>query len=357
MIYRLILKGRDNAYAKGRRKSENSPVPTVCIGNVTVGGTGKTPHTEMVLGLLEDLDCFRGYSIAVLSRGYKRRSKGFLEVPEDGTAREFGDEPLQIKKNFPDVCVAVDKDRIEGCRRLVKEKNANLIVLDDAFQYRKLKANLNIVLVDSTRPVWKDRLLPFGRLRDLPERIYEADCIIVTKCSPDIEDADREGFAASLGLKDYDSYGGEATTPSGKRINLFFTKIEYCAPEMVFPDGEPRYIYCQKTVLFSGIANDAPLRAHLGDITRVVASMKFPDHHNYSRKDIRKILAKSGKHPVSSIATTQKDAQRLYGMRKIPSEFRNKLFMVPIKAAFCSDKEQELFRNVLRNQLYGGSLF
>lgn len=357
MLYKLYLKHRSNAYRNGRKKSGTSPVPAVCIGNVTVGGTGKTPHTEMVLRMMQETPVFRGKSLAVLSRGYRRKSKGFLEVSADGTVRDFGDEPLQIKKNFPDVCVAVDRDRVRGCRTLAEEKRAEVIVLDDAFQYRRLKADLNIVLVDSSRPVWEDKLLPLGRLRDLPERIFEADCIIVTKCSPDIDNGFRENFAEKLKLTGYDPSAGKAITPAGRELKLLFTTIEYCSPVMVFPDGEPRYAYCQKTVLFSGIANDAPLRAHLGDNFRVVASLKFPDHHNYSKKDIRKILASSRKHPVSCIATTQKDAQRLYAMDNLPAEFRERLFMVPIRAEFCSGNEKEIFRNFLTGASKEPTLF
>lgn len=357
MFYKLYLKHRNKAYAGNRRKSEASPVPTICIGNVTVGGTGKTPHTEMVLRFMEDMDCFRGKSLAVLSRGYKRKSKGYLEVVADGNASDFGDEPLQIKRNFPNVSVAVDVNRLEGCRRLVEEKNAEYIVLDDAFQYRKLRADLNIVLMDSTRPVWKDRLLPFGRLRDLPERIYDADCIIVTKCHPETDDDEKAGIAESLGLKCYNPQDGSAYTPDLRKILLLFSTIRYCAPVLVFPDGEPRYIYSKKTILFSGIANPAPLLAHLGDITRVVDSIRFPDHHGYSGKDVHKILELSAKNPISNLMTTQKDAQKFYGMDNLPAEFREKLFMVPIRSEFCSQNEEDVFRSFLSSVSKEPTLF
>ena len=199
MIYRIILGIRHFLFDKGWKKSYRADVPTICVGNVSVGGTGKTPHTEMILRLLLHSDEWAYSDIAVLSRGYKRKSKGFQKVGRDGTALQFGDEPLQIAKKFPSVTVAVDKDRVEGCRFLThpellqtdkKAKGcldkdipaADIIVLDDAFQHRRLKADVNVVLVDYNRPVQKDRLLPWGKLRDLPSRLRAADILIVTKC-------------------------------------------------------------------------------------------------------------------------------------------------------------------------------
>ena len=173
MIYRIILSIRHFLFDKGWKKSYEAEVPTICVGNITVGGTGKTPHTEMILRMLLRSDDWAYSDIAVLSRGYKRKSKGFQKVGRDGTALQFGDEPLQVAKKFPVVTVAVDKDRVQGCHFLThpeelqtskKAKNcvdkavpkAHLIVLDDAFQYRRLRADVNIVLVDYNRPVQKD---------------------------------------------------------------------------------------------------------------------------------------------------------------------------------------------------------
>ncbi|MDY6444788.1 MAG: tetraacyldisaccharide 4'-kinase, partial [Bacteroidales bacterium] len=197
--YYWVLKARNRRWSRPGRKFSYAEVPTLCIGNVTVGGTGKTPHVEMVLRLLQQHPDWCDKQLAVLSRGYKRESKGFQQVTAEGSAVLYGDEPMQIKKKFPDVVVAVDKKREQGCdllahpekltgRRWEKRcwnrefKPADYIVLDDAFQYRRLKTHKSVVLVDYNRPVQKDMLLPLGRLRDLPERIYDADALIVTKC-------------------------------------------------------------------------------------------------------------------------------------------------------------------------------
>ena len=201
--YWLSLKLRHFLYDTGLKKVRSADVPTICIGNITVGGTGKTPHTEMLIRTLLQDDEWGGKNIAVLSRGYKRKTKGFQQVTEDGTALAYGDEPLQIKKKFPGMTVAVDSNRIEGCdflshpEKLQTAKKArkcidkslpasDLIILDDAFQHRALKPTLSIVLVDYNRPIFKDHLLPIGRLRDLPERISAADIIIVSKCPNEV---------------------------------------------------------------------------------------------------------------------------------------------------------------------------
>ena len=188
--YWWTLKLRHLLYDRGWKKAQRSPIPTLCIGNLAVGGTGKTPFTELLLKLLrnslpgtagnETQDAFCegsgvtpnpiGGPVAVLSKGYGRKSKGFLYVETDGTPARFGDEPLQIKRKFPDVPVAVCSDRIEGCRKLAGD-GVSRILLDDAFQFRALKADCNIVLVEYERPLSQDRLLPLGRLRDLSSRI------------------------------------------------------------------------------------------------------------------------------------------------------------------------------------------
>ena len=146
MLYRIVLALRHFFYDKGLKKVRHASVPTVCVGNITVGGTGKTPHTEMILGKLLESDNWAYRNIAVLSRGYKRRSKGFQLVPRDVSALLYGDEPAQMAHKFPSVTVAVDKNRIRGCKKLTEEEKADIIVLDDAYQYRKLAATVSIVL-------------------------------------------------------------------------------------------------------------------------------------------------------------------------------------------------------------------
>lgn len=331
MIYKAILKLRHEAYDKGRRKQYESAIPTVCIGNITVGGTGKTPHIEYLIDVLKKSEEWQDKRLAVLSRGYKRKSKGYQEVPEGGSAGFYGDEPVQIKNKFPDVKVVVDKNRVEACKIL--EQSSDIILLDDAFQYRKLKARVNIVLVDYYRPIDQSNLIPFGNLRDLPERVLSADIVIVTKCPGYLEDEEKEEWRRRLGIK--------------FTQHLFFTTVNYIQPKMVFPECDPRYIYSKKLILVSGIANDKPLRYYLSDYYKILKRYSFPDHHKFKKSDISAIRSMLKKYPTAAVATTEKDAQRLRDTKKMPPLIKERLFQVPIAVGFLSEEEREEFENTL----------
>lgn len=339
MIYGLWLRLRHLAYNKGWKKSFKADVPTVCVGNITAGGTGKTPHVEMLLRYLRVSDKWGYRPVAVLSRGYKRKSRGFQIVKPDSTASFAGDEPLQIARKFHGVTVAVDKDRVEGCRKL----DADIIVLDDAFQYRRLRPSLNIVLVDYWRPIWEDKLLPWGRLRDLPSRILKADVVIFTKCPPELDAWSRQEFGRKLNLR-----------PEQK---LFFTSIKYASPEPVFPEADPRYTYSSKVVLVSGIANDAPLRGYLSDTYKIVRRLSYPDHHRFGKADIRAMAAAVKETPTACVMTTEKDAQRLREVKVVPDSLKQRLFYLPIEAAFVTEEDEKAFVEILDNVGRGVSAF
>jgi len=338
MIYRLFISLRHLFYDKGWKKSFEASVPTLCVGNVTVGGTGKTPHTEMILRKLLSSDAWGFSNIAVLSRGYKRKSKGFQIVDREASARFAGDEPLQIARKFPSVTVAVDKDRVRGCEKLTSgDRPADIIVLDDAFQYRRLRASRNIVLVDYNRPTFKDKLLPWGRLRDLPSRMKVADAIVVTKCPASLTDWDRQEWARYLKL-----------TPAQK---LYFTTIGYEQPEAVFPEANSRYTYAQRLILVSGIANDAPLRSQLSDKYKIVTRLAFRDHHRFTRGDIRSISRAIKENPTACIMTTEKDAQRLRDAKKVPDAIRQRLFYLPVKAEFLNPEDEASFTELVSQRI------
>ena len=326
MIYGLVLRIRHLLYDKGWKKSFSAAVPTGCVGNITAGGTGKTPHVEMVLRLL----IAQWKQPAVLSRGYKRKSKGFRTVPLDGSALQYGDEPVQIARKFPDITVAVDKDRVHGCEAL---KGAGVIVLDDAFQYRRLRPTLSIVLVDYTRPIFKDRLLPYGHLRDLPSRLKRADVVLVTKCPAYLDNEEREFWRKSLKLKD-----GQP---------LFFTCIRYASPVGVFPDADTRYVYAKHCALITGIAHNKLFRDYLSDTYKIDTQLELPDHHGFSRADIRRIASAVKKQPTACLMTTEKDAQRLRDCKDMPEAVRKRLFYVPIEATFLTPEEESAFADAL----------
>ncbi len=364
--YYVVLKLRDRRYSRPGHKFQYAEKPTLCIGNVTVGGTGKTPHVELVLRLLQESPEWSGRNLAVLSRGYKRDSTGFQQVVATGSASVAGDEPLQIKKKFPEVTVAVDKNRVEGCDLLAhpeKLKNrkvakkcwnrefpaADYIVLDDAFQYLKLKTNKTVVLMDWNRPVHKDMLLPLGRLRDLPQRLFDADVLIITKCPAGLEEAEKVRVVEELGFTEYEPSACEATNPQGRRQLIFFTTVRYGQPAGVYTTAEPRYTYAKKAILVSGIASDAPLRAWLSDTYKIIRRFGFPDHHRYAWKDISRIQAAVDQTPTAAVITTEKDAQRLLDFTGMPESLMQRLFYIPITAEFLSDEERERFKEFVVN--------
>lgn len=362
--YYLILRLRHAMYDRGIKKVKGCEVPTICVGNIAAGGTGKTPHTEMILKTLFSEGSWTFEHVAVLSRGHKRSSKGFQQVTAEGSAEFCGDEPLQIKKKYPAATVAVDRNRVEGCDFLIHPEKlgsskqgkrcrnkemepADLIVLDDAYQYRKLKAYFNIVLVDYNRPPNKDKLLPFGRLRDLPMRLDCADIVIITKCPVFLDEVEREASVYSLGIKDFDHSTCTGTNRSGRKVTVLFTSINYCPLKKVFEEGEQRFVYSKKLILFSGIAKDTPLRRFLSDSYKIVRHFSFADHHKYSNSDIQHIMLAARLYPTAVVATTEKDTQRLLDNKHIPDELKTRLFQVPIEVSFLTPEENAIFETTL----------
>ena len=362
--YYLTLKVRHYLYDSGIKKTHPCSVPTICLGNITAGGTGKTPHTEMILRTLLQSPEWKDKNLAVLSRGHKRKSRGFQQVMADSTSDFAGDEPLQIKKKFPGVTVAVDRARVEGCdflcnpeklagskkARKCKDKElpkADVIVLDDAFQHRELKSYLNIVLIDYNRPVSKDNLLPFGKLRDLPERLDHAEILIVTKCPNYLDEWNRNNWIESLGIRNFNHETCTGTNRRGKQVTVLFTTISYCPLEKIYEEGDARYVYSKKLVLFSGIAKDTPLQKYLSDNYSIVKHFRFSDHHKYKAWDIRKIDNAVKENPTAVVATTEKDCQRLNDFNKIPENLRKRLFQVPIEISFLTDEEKTIFEKTL----------
>lgn len=342
--YWLTLKIRHWLYDTGRMKGKSYPVPVICIGNVTVGGTGKTPHVEMMIRLLQDRN-----NIAVLSRGYKRKTKGFHLLEESDTARICGDEPLQIKHKFPGIMVAVCEDRRKGIEEILniigqESEKPWIILLDDAFQHRKVIPSKNILLVDWNRPIDEDELLPLGNLRDLPEQKKRADIVIITKCP-------QMGFMEGILV---DESVREAVVQQEviwrKKLNLkpeqalFFTSIEYCTPQGVFPEEcNKRYKYSKEAVAFSGIATNQDFFNHVELNFKMKAAISFADHRNYKQSDISHIDSLARNNPLAVVLTTEKDSKRLAGSRYINKELKTKLFYVPIQVNILSRQGQAEF--------------
>lgn len=382
MIYSLILSIRHLFYDKGWIKSSPTEIKSICVGNVGVGGTGKTPMTELIIRTLDegnvasadaDLYGFEGSlfasvrpEIAVLSRGYKRKSKGFQIVKENGSAAQFGDEPLQIKRKFPFVNVVVDKDRTEGCDFLAhpeKVPNAHfptpdIIIMDDAFQHRKVVPSKTIVLTTYNRPYFRDRLIPFGRLRDLRSRVKTADMVVVTGCPPYLDDVQKSQWANRMGLSAFDASKCCGNTRNGKKQFLLFATTVYDKLLPVFPEGDPRYTHSKFAVLMTGIANDAPLVSWLSEDYKIVDHMSFPDHHFFTNGDIADLESSAKRNMTALLVTTEKDAQRIRtGVQEniagqstlsVSDAIHNRLFYAPIHTQMLSAKEQETLRDFLQ---------
>lgn len=294
---------RNTMFELGLKKSKSFDLPVINVGNLTVGGTGKTPHTEYLIHLLKEK-----YNVAVLSRGYKRKSRGFVLANEKTTMREIGDEPYQMKQKFPEIRVAVDKKRCHGIEQL---QNANLVppvdvvILDDAYQHRYVIPGINILLMDYHRLVYFDKLLPAGRLREPKSGMKRADIIIVTKCPLYITPMDKRGIERNLELDNWQ--------------NLFFSTFKYGNLYSLFDDSisghkslsiEQLKEYKEGVLLVSGIASPKQLEYDLQKIT-TFDSCRFADHHQFTKKDIKMI---ESKYKGGIIITTEKDASRLKDM-------------------------------------------
>jgi len=332
VLYAGVLWLRHACYDTGLIKSVRPAIPTLCIGNITVGGTGKTPHTELVLRL-----CHRDMPVAVLSRGYGRISKGFRYVAVDDCVADVGDEPLQIKKKFPQAVVAVDRNRLEGVKKIQEDHpQVKLVVLDDAFQYRKLNPSFSILLSPYSRPFTRDTLLPFGRLRDLPAQAKRAQVVVVSKAPPTISSLEREHQYKMLKIS--------------KNQQLFFSCYTYGPPCALFPqvpafDSSP--VMADKVIALTGIARPESFLAHIGKQARVLEHLKFPDHHRFTKKDALRIHALQTKHPGIPIYTTEKDALRLWELPCLSPQVQAALYYIPVCAELCSPREHRRFVELL----------
>lgn len=306
-LYWLITYIRNWLYDKGIFKSSSFDIPIIAVGNLSVGGTGKTPQIEYLIRLLSD-----NYKVAVLSRGYKRSTEGFISADENATASSIGDEPFQFYSKFPTIQVAVDANRKNGIENLLQLSNKpDVILLDDAFQHRKVKAGFYILLTAYDDLFCDDYILPFGNLREPSSGKKRADMIIVTKCPNDLSEIAQLKIREKLNVKQ----------------QVFFTTIQY--DDYVFGNDSQLLvseIQSESKVLVAGIAKPKLffdfLKSEKDD------TLVFPDHHHFSKQDCEQILAKANGR---KIITTEKDFVRLNGL--LPER---QLLYLPIKSAFLN---------------------
>ncbi|NRD23148.1 tetraacyldisaccharide 4'-kinase [Winogradskyella litoriviva] len=315
-IYYLITWLRNWLYDVGIKSSKSYDFPVICVGNLSTGGTGKTPMIEYLIRLLKD-----NKSLATLSRGYKRKTNGFVLADNNANADTIGDEPFQFFSKFKDVTVAVDADRQHGILELRNLKpQPDVILLDDAFQHRKVKAGFNIMLTAYNNLYYKDWVLPTGNLREPRSGVKRADLIVVTKCNKDISDAEKQKIASKIYLKE--------------NQQLFFSYVDY-STKVLSVSKTMELIDLPEFTLVTGIANAKPLVDFLLEQGLKFNHLEYSDHYNFKVSDIETIASKT------MILTTEKDYVRLSDNE----ELKNKLFYLPIEIKI--DKTEE-FNSAVR---------
>lgn len=329
-LYGIIVILRNKCYDLGFFKSTRFDLPVICVGNLVVGGSGKSPVTEYLVHLLGD------YKIAILSRGYGRETKGFIYADEGATAKSIGDEPLQFYHKFPQVTVAVCEDRVYGINQLKDQHD--LILLDDAYQHRSLSPGFSILLFDYHKLLATQFLLPAGDLREPFKGYQRADVLLVTKCPADLNPQQEKRCAAPFEIED--------------RGELFYSAIQYSELiDLYTQQGRSTATLQDYTVfLLTGIANPKPLVGHLEPLVKTLIHHDYPDHHSFSLGNISKLVENFLQHPAKEkiIITTEKDAQRLFDVTIKELLLNLPVFYLPISIVIAEGRKEELDQKILK---------
>jgi len=328
LVYWAVIALRNWLFDKNILKTAEFGLPLVNVGNLSVGGTGKSPMVEYLLVLLKDQ-----FKVATLSRGYKRKTKGYALADDETTALEIGDEPMQFHLKFPDVPVAVGEQRIEAIPQLLHDKpETQAIILDDAFQHRSIKAGLNILLTDYNNLFTRDFYLPTGDLRDLKSSYKRAEIIIVTKCKADLSEEERKKLVKEI-----------APLP---QQHIFFTSIQYGSLYHIINNGVTRLDDDTEVLLVSGIANPRPLKKWLEEYSSSYSLLQYADHHIFTIDDLNDIRKRfeNMEETKKIILTTEKDAVRLVKFRQAIEDLP--VYVVPIRHHFLF-KEEDKFNKLI----------
>lgn len=327
LVYALIVRIRNWFYDKNIFSVTRFNLPIICVGNLAVGGTGKSPMVELLIRILKDR-----FEIAILSRGYKRKTQGYALAGPSSTALDIGDEPMQFHSKFPELTIAVGEERIVAIPQLLHDRpGTRAIILDDAFQHRAVKAGLNILLTDYSNLFTRDWWLPSGDLRDAPGGYKRADLIIVTKCPEDLPENERRSITLEI-----------APLPHQQ---VFFSSIQYGSPYHItekMVDGPEAVVEINDkmdVLLVTGIANPAPLKRWLGERAGTYYELAYSDHHIFSIDDLNNIMRRFTGIPSRNkiILTTEKDAVRLV---KFQQELKGlPFYVVPIEPQFLFDDQ------------------
>lgn len=328
-IFWCITFIRNYLFDKGIIPQTSFSIPIISLGNITVGGTGKTPHTQYLISQLQHT-----HTIATLSRGYKRKTKGYFDSTSINTKPEtLGDEPYMLHKRFPKCTVAVCENRVEGVRAiLTKHPQTNCIILDDAYQHRHIAPGYQILLVDYTRPLWNDFVFPAGRLREGAYAISRANTVIVTKC-PFITDDEKQVWRKKLQLQ--------------HNQKLFFSSIAYGKPYSIFSnkhaDSISALLENKKVLLITGLARADSLYHYIKTYAPDLVHFEYADHYNYTKTDITEITAHIDHIDEWIVITTEKDMHKLI-YAELPETITS--YVIPIEPVFNSDDETALLQEI-----------
>ncbi|MGB1039903.1 MAG: tetraacyldisaccharide 4'-kinase [Flavobacteriales bacterium] len=326
LIYGCLVAFRNFLFNKKILKSSEFDVKTIQVGNLSAGGTGKTPHIEYLIRLLKN-----DFKIETLSRGYGRKTHGFQKADENSTAKDIGDEPLQFYSKFNEISVNVDAKRVDGVIEIMSQDSPpEVILLDDAFQHRAIKSGFSILLTDYNSPFYKDFMLPTGNLREFPVGKKRADLIVVTKSPDDLIEKSQEKIISKINTPD---------------IPVFFSKINYGNVVSLWDNNPIRLQDFEEIILVTGIANPTPLVGYLKQFELKCNHIKYPDHHPFTEKNITEIISKFEQINSNKklILTTEKDAMRLKSHEELK---RYPMFYIDIEIQIIG-KQKEFNKLIL----------
>lgn len=326
LLYGLITSLRNKLFDWQVLESKQYNLPIVSVGNITVGGTGKTPLTEYIIRLLKD-----NYSLTLLSRGYKRKTKGAILADKNCTSEEIGDEPYQVLKKYPFINLVVAEKRVEGMTIIEQKTKTDVVLMDDAYQHRHVQPGFSILVIDYNRPLWNDLPFPAGDLRETRSGQKRANIILVNKCPENINEEEKQVWLKRL-------------KPSpGQRV--FFSTIKYGTPVMLWNNEACSFTNMQAVIALAGIAQPKDFFSHLNKSFSLEQTIEYGDHHSFSDKDIKNIHCILNKHNSDTIVvTTEKDATRL----DHTIEFFKRIAYIPIELSILFD-EEKIFKNLIYN--------
>ena len=330
-LYGFAVGVRNELFNLKILKSKQFKEPVIGIGNITVGGTGKTPHVEYLVELLKE-SC----KLAVLSRGYKRKTKGFVLADANTGIDSIGDEAFQVKQKYPNITVAVDEKRVDGIKHLLAlegDAKPDVILLDDCYQHRYVKPGISILLVDYHHMLSDDHLLPAGRLREPASNRDRADVIIITKCPEEMKPIDFRVLTKTIDAYPYQK--------------LFFSSIVYKSLNKVFSNNEEKteelsHMTDRNVLLLTGIASPETIHDEISKYTTKIIALNFDDHHEFLPNDISKINATFANMPEPKlIVTTEKDVTRLKAVSGLSEDVKAHLYSLPISVKIINDQEDK----------------